>query len=266
MSRLRRLVLSDRWFFLTCNLSSGRLPLSAAEFACLAGTIKSRRRTHGFLLTAWVVLPDPWHAILLPRHLSTISVVMEAIKVSSTRRINALREVPGRLWQGRFFDRALRTVRSTTRRRRSGSGRASTITREAWPSRPHPAVYCPSIACCCPASSERGSDSAGIGQPEGRWLMPARRAYPLFEPPQEQRPTRNRKRELFSSESGMKREAWRRMARQVPVSSSRWAGIVSVFLLPSKPVRCNFIWLPRGEMTSNPNGRRNPRPLFPTAA
>ncbi len=111
MSRLRRLVLSDRWFFLTCNLSSGRLPLSAADFACLAGTIKSRRRTHGFLLTAWVFLPDPWHAILLPRHLRTISVVMEAIKVSSTRRINALREVPGRLWQGRFFDRALRTVK-----------------------------------------------------------------------------------------------------------------------------------------------------------
>ena len=36
---------------------------------------------------------------------------MESIKVSSTRRINRGREELGLLWQGRFFDRALRTVR-----------------------------------------------------------------------------------------------------------------------------------------------------------
>ena len=59
MSRLRRLVLCDRWFLVTCNLSPGPPPLSAPEFAYLAGTIQSRRRTHGFLLTAWVFLPDP---------------------------------------------------------------------------------------------------------------------------------------------------------------------------------------------------------------
>ncbi len=54
-------------------------------------------------------MADHWHAILLPRHPSTISLVMEAIKVSSTRCINALCQQLGRLWQGRFFDRALRT-------------------------------------------------------------------------------------------------------------------------------------------------------------
>ena len=35
---------------------------------------------------------------------------METIKVSSTRQINRARGESGPLWQGRFFDRALRTV------------------------------------------------------------------------------------------------------------------------------------------------------------
>jgi putative transposase len=36
---------------------------------------------------------------------------MESIKVSSTRQINTKRREAGQLWQGRFFDRALRTVK-----------------------------------------------------------------------------------------------------------------------------------------------------------
>src|SRR2546425_7421537 len=36
---------------------------------------------------------------------------MEAIKVGSTRRLNTRRGETGRLWQGRFFDRSLRTVK-----------------------------------------------------------------------------------------------------------------------------------------------------------
>jgi len=74
----------------------------------------SRREEHGFLLAAWVFLPDPaaaGHAILGPRYLKGISLVMESVKVSSTRQINAERGKLGRLWQGRFFHRALRTVK-----------------------------------------------------------------------------------------------------------------------------------------------------------
>ena len=111
MSRLRRLVLSDRFFFVTCRLLPKRRILSESEFACLAGAIQARRKKHGFLLTAWVFLPDHWHAILFPRHPLTISEALESIKVSSTKRINGARGELRLLWQGRFFDRALRTVR-----------------------------------------------------------------------------------------------------------------------------------------------------------
>lgn len=111
MSRLRRLVLSDRYFFVTCRLLPKRRILGESEFLCLARVIRERREQYGFLLTAWVFLPDHWHVIVFPQHPLTISEAMESIKVSSTKRINRAREELGVLWQGRFFDRALRTVK-----------------------------------------------------------------------------------------------------------------------------------------------------------
>jgi REP element-mobilizing transposase RayT len=106
MSRLRRLVLSDRYFFVTCNLLRTRAVLNEEDFEILARVMQARREEHGFLLTAWVFLPDHWPAILGPRYLKGLSLVMESVKVSSTRQINAARGELGRLWQGRFFDPA----------------------------------------------------------------------------------------------------------------------------------------------------------------
>jgi putative transposase len=111
MSRLRRLVLSDRWFFISCRVLPHRRVLSASEFADLARVIHERRGQHGFLLTAWAFLPDHWHAVIYPPFPLTISAVMEAMKVGATKRINHSRTESGLLFQPRFFDRALRTVR-----------------------------------------------------------------------------------------------------------------------------------------------------------
>jgi putative transposase len=58
-----------------------------------------------------VFLPNHWHTILLPRYPTTISLTMESIKVSSMRQINKLGGEAVLLWQGRFFDRAVRTVK-----------------------------------------------------------------------------------------------------------------------------------------------------------
>ncbi len=111
VSRLRRLVVSDHGFFITCRLLPRRRILSESEFDCLAHVIHERRAEHGFLLTAWVLMPDHWHGIFYPPHPLTISTVMECIKVVATKRINRARRECGLLWQPRFFDRALRTVR-----------------------------------------------------------------------------------------------------------------------------------------------------------
>jgi REP element-mobilizing transposase RayT len=91
MSRLRRLVLSDRFFFIICRLLPHRRRLEEPEFECLARVVRERREKHHFLLTAWVFLPDHWHAILFPRFPLSISRVMESIK-----------EKPQSLWKTRL--------------------------------------------------------------------------------------------------------------------------------------------------------------------
>ena len=125
MSRLRSLVLSDRdpsaaaqdgkrksnRFFIAGRVLPHRRKFDEAEFECLARVVRERRKKHGFLLTAWVFLPDHWHAILYPAHPLTISRVMESIKAGSILRINSRRRERGLFWQPRFFDRALRTVK-----------------------------------------------------------------------------------------------------------------------------------------------------------
>ncbi|MGH9406366.1 MAG: transposase [Terriglobia bacterium] len=95
-------MLSDRWFFIACRVLPRRRHLADSEFATLAQVIAERRAEHRSLLTAWVFLPDHWHAIFYPRHPRTISRVMEAIKDGATRRINHSRPETGRLWQPRF--------------------------------------------------------------------------------------------------------------------------------------------------------------------
>ena len=111
MSRLRRPFLYDRYIFVTVDLLKARGKLRDTDFERLAHALTRMRRQHGFVLTAWVFLPDHWHAIIYPPHPLTISRVFQAVKVSSMILINLGRRESGELWQGRFFDRALRTVK-----------------------------------------------------------------------------------------------------------------------------------------------------------
>jgi REP element-mobilizing transposase RayT len=77
---LRRLVLFGRFSFITRRLQPHRRMVEESEFERLAGVLRERREKHHFLLTAWVFLPDHWHAIIFPRFPVTISRVMESIK------------------------------------------------------------------------------------------------------------------------------------------------------------------------------------------
>jgi putative transposase len=110
MSRLRRLFLCDCHFFVTCNLARKRIQLDEREFRLLSDAIGSARNEHGFVLTAWVFLPDHWHAVVYPPYPLTISETMKIIKVKSTLQVNRHSKGSGSLWQARFFDHALRTV------------------------------------------------------------------------------------------------------------------------------------------------------------
>jgi REP element-mobilizing transposase RayT len=63
VSRLRRPFLSNRYAFITVRLLKRRNELGEADFRCLALACRRARVLHPFFLTAWVYLPDHWHAI-----------------------------------------------------------------------------------------------------------------------------------------------------------------------------------------------------------
>ena len=94
MSRLRRLVLSD-FFFLTVKLLPRRRSLDEVQFALLAQCLSVVYARKRFLLTAWVFLPDHWHAIQFPPFPLTVSAAMKSVKLSSTNLLGRFRDEAG---------------------------------------------------------------------------------------------------------------------------------------------------------------------------
>jgi putative transposase len=111
VSRLRRLFLSGKIFFVTCNVLRTRTALTGHEFALLAGVFDRVRQRRGFLLSGYVFMPDHWHALVFPAARDTLPRIMGSLKVASNRAVNRSRHRRGNLWQLRYFDRAIRTVR-----------------------------------------------------------------------------------------------------------------------------------------------------------
>ena len=64
-------------------------------------------RRHASTL-AFVVMPDHVHWLLQPSESRSLSVIVNSVKSESARRINAIRDSRGRLWQKGFYDRAIR--------------------------------------------------------------------------------------------------------------------------------------------------------------
>jgi putative transposase len=111
VSNLRRPFVSDRYFFIVVRLLRRREKLTESDFALLARAFNRARALHPFYLTAWVFLPDHWHGIFAPVYPVSISLAMKSVKQSSTSAVNQCRGADGELWQPRFFDRALRSVK-----------------------------------------------------------------------------------------------------------------------------------------------------------
>ncbi len=112
MSRLRRLAIKERIFFVTCNLARTRLPFSEAEYEIPCDTFRIVRRRRKFLVGGYVLMPDHWHALIVPATGDTLSRLMDALKVAAMRRINAGRDTREPLWQPRYFDHIIRNARA----------------------------------------------------------------------------------------------------------------------------------------------------------
>lgn len=111
MSRLRRIVATDKWFFITCNVSRTRAQFGHEDFEILARAMDRVRSRRLFFATGYVLMPDHWHALIGVPNGQLLPHIMNAIKVAATFDINRLHGARGPLWQPRYFDRVMRTVR-----------------------------------------------------------------------------------------------------------------------------------------------------------
>ena len=108
MSRVHRLLTTDRIFFVTVNLRRAHAPLAADEFRLVAAAINESRRRLRFLLCCYVLMPDHWHSLIWTGHPLTISRVVQKIKWISARSLNGARRASGPVWQHQFWDRFVR--------------------------------------------------------------------------------------------------------------------------------------------------------------
>jgi putative transposase len=116
MSNVRRLLVSDRIFFVTANLRHSIPCLQEKELPLIVDALtESRRRMH-FLLVGYVVMPDHWHALMWPPFPLTISRAMQSVKWQAANMLNRQRGVRGAVWQHQFWDRFVRHERELASR------------------------------------------------------------------------------------------------------------------------------------------------------
>ena len=112
MGALRRYHEDNRPYFVTAVVKDRRSVFADHHAArLLRDVIVSCRNRYRFLVLSYIVMPDHFHAILVPKPGDTISAVMRYIKGTFARRYNAASDSGGAVWQPRFYDAAIRSER-----------------------------------------------------------------------------------------------------------------------------------------------------------
>jgi len=108
VSNVRRLLVTDRIFFVTVNLQRGIPHFSEGEFPLLIQALQVCRERTPFLLCGYVLMPDHWHALICTQYPVTVSRTLQDVKWLSARLMNRHRGSKGSIWQRRFWDRFVR--------------------------------------------------------------------------------------------------------------------------------------------------------------
>ena len=108
VSNVHRLRLCDRFFFVTVNLRPWIPPFSECDYPVILKVMDASRQRLGFLLCGYVLMPDPWHALIWTGYPLLIWQVMHDVKKVTTSRFHALRGSGGPFWQHQYWDRFVR--------------------------------------------------------------------------------------------------------------------------------------------------------------
>ncbi len=113
---MRRLLATDRIFFVTVNLRRNIPFLGQGEFLLVIDALEESRRREGFLLCGYVLMPDHWHALIGVHFPLTISRAVQSVKWQAARRLNQRRGTSGAVRQHQFWDRFVRHAKEFNER------------------------------------------------------------------------------------------------------------------------------------------------------
>lgn len=116
MSRVHRLRITDRIFFVSVSLRRGVEAFREPEYRLLIEVLEGARRRLRFLLCGYVLMPDHWHALIWTGYPLTLSQLIHDIKKVSARRLHTPRGTQSPLWQHQFWDRFVRHAKEFNHR------------------------------------------------------------------------------------------------------------------------------------------------------
>jgi|ERR1700676_1314121 len=111
MSRLRRIALTDRIFFVTTNLQPKAAHFSPNERTLLLETLDTEKRRRTFYLYGYVVMPTHLHLLLDPGE-QALSDILRNYKSKAALSLVNLGTRHGPFWQPRYFDSICRHARN----------------------------------------------------------------------------------------------------------------------------------------------------------
>jgi REP element-mobilizing transposase RayT len=111
MTRLRRIEIADRFFFITSNLSPVTAALMPTERDFILSTLLNHRQRGDFFLFGFVLMPTHVHLLIAPHNQNLIRI-MQDLKSKTGYEISRTRPVPKPIWQPGYFDTIVRRVRN----------------------------------------------------------------------------------------------------------------------------------------------------------
>ena len=97
-------------YFVTTRAARGTSPFVRASATVAVHALLESRARYGFLLLAYVFMPDHAHFVVVPALEFEISQTMRVIKGGIARAVNQLAQSKGAIWQQGFYDRVARGI------------------------------------------------------------------------------------------------------------------------------------------------------------
>ena len=111
MAKLHRFLLDNQCYHVV-STTRDRVPilLDPDCASLVVEAVQFIRRERAYVL-AFVVMPEHFHALVVPRDGTSVSRVMQSIKGYTARLVNERLNRRGPLWQRSFYDRMIRDER-----------------------------------------------------------------------------------------------------------------------------------------------------------